>query len=243
MNTRQEGFTVLEVMLSLTLGAVVFSALLVVSQGVTAALRQAQALDALSSTARHVRSALAPVAAAAGAPADPLADASLEAVSGSRSGPDSDRWVIQGRSPRNCFENSNPARGPDGQPAWWLRREEYSVRDGWQLVRSCFYGPPFGPTTRQLNAATIVEGVETLRLRFGLDTDGDRRLDRWVAAESWEDERHVIGVRIGLVLATEHFVGVKAAGDLSLFGNSQSTPDDGRARQTLILTFPIQGRL
>jgi hypothetical protein len=146
-------------------------------------------------------------------------------------------------TPRNCFNNDNPARGPDGEPAWWLQRNEYTVRDGWRLVRSCTYGPADGAARRQLHAATVVEGVETLRLRFGLDTDGDRRLDRWVQADNWSREETVLGVRVGLILATERPVGADQSPGPRLFGRIQPTPDDGRARIALALTLPIRGRL
>lgn len=237
------GFTVLEVMLALTLSALVLGALLVVAQGVTGSLRQAHALDTLSSTVRQVRSELAAVAAIAGARSDPVTDAMLDAVRGSRAGAAGDVLSFQAMTPRNCFDNDNPVRGPDGAPAWWLQRNEYAVRDGWRLVRSCTYGPAGGGATRQLQAATLVEGVEALRLRFGLDTDGDRRLDHWVPAGGWTDEKNVIAVRVGLVLATERPVGVDGNPGLFLFGQAQPAPDDGRARIAPTLTLPIRGRL
>jgi prepilin-type N-terminal cleavage/methylation domain-containing protein len=237
------GFTVLEVMLALALSAVVLSALLVIVQGVTATLRQAQALDVLSSTARHVQAELTAVAAIGGAQADPVTGASLPAVEDSRSGPAGDVLSLQAMTPRNCFDNHNPVRGVDGEPAWWLQRNVYEVRDGWRLVRSCFYGPVDGGAIRQLNAATLVEGVETLRLRFGIDTDSDRRLDRWVPANGWSQEKAVIGVRVGLVLATEHPVDADNVQGLSLFGQAQLPRDDGRARIAPTMTLPIRGRL
>ena len=243
MNRSVKGFTVLEVMLALSLSAVVLGALLVVAQGVSATLRQAQALDVLSSTARHVQAELAKTVAMAGASANPVVDTPLAAVQGSRSGVASDVLSLRAMTPRNCFDNDNPARGPDGQPAWWLQRNEYSVRDGWRLVRSCTYGPAGSGGTRQLNAATLVEGVETLRLRFGLDTDGDRRLDRWVTANGWHREEAVLGVRVGLVIAPERPVGANPVPALTLFGRIQSAPDDGRARIAPALTLPIRGRL
>jgi type II secretory pathway pseudopilin PulG len=243
MRTSATGFTVLELMLVLALSALMLSALLVFVQGVTATLRQAQALDLLSSTARQVQAELAAVAATAGAQADPVAGDSLGAVAGSRSAAAGDVLSLQAMTPRNCFNNDNPVRGADGEPAWWLQRNEYEVRDGWRLVRSCTYGPAGGVAIRQLNAATLVEGVETLRLRFGLDIDGDRRLDRWVPADGWKREEAVIGVRVGLLLATERPVNAESDQRLSLFGQVQPTPDDGRARIAPTMTLPVRGRL
>lgn len=243
MKSRVNGFTVLELMLALSLSALVLAGLLTVAHGVTDALRQVQALDLLSATARHVHAELATVTASAGSRAAPLRDPPMAAVGGSRTGAANDLLTLRTTSPRNCFGNDNPVRDPGGQPAWWLQHNEYTVRDGWRLVRSCFYGPPNGSLTRQLNAATLVEGVETLRLRFGLDTDGDRRLDRWTAAGGWDEERQILGVRAGLVLATEDPVGVRPTSALTLFGEAYPQPDDGRARIALVLTFPIRGRL
>ncbi|MEE4175341.1 MAG: PilW family protein [Xanthomonadales bacterium] len=243
MNRRFRGFTLVEVMLALTLGAIVLGSLIVVTQGVTGALRQAQALDLLASTTRHVRAELLAVTSGAGARRDPVTQTALAAVAGSRSDPTGDVLVLQALTPRNCFDNDNPVRGPEGLPAWWLQRNEYAVRDGWRLVRRCTYGPPGSHGIRQLNAATLVEGVEALRLRFGLDSDGDRRLDRWVSAASVGDESSVIGVRVGLLLATEQPVGARPQAPLELFGEAITVPTDGRARLAAMLTLPIRGRL
>mgnify|MGYP001815933806 CR=1 FL=1 len=243
MKPRIDGFTLLEVMVALALAALVFTALLTFAQSITATLNQGRALDALSSTARLLHGEFQSVTATAGARANPLQDAPFPAVAGSRSGPDSDVLTVQAFSPFNCFDNDNPVRGPTGQPAWWVRRNEYAVRDRGRLVRSCFYGPADGQATRQLNAATLVEGVETLRLRFGIDTTGDRRVDRWVPAGGWSEERGVLAIRVGVVLVTEHSVGVEPATDLALFGRAQPAIDDGRARLGLTLTLPVRGRL
>jgi type II secretory pathway component PulJ len=238
-----EGFTILETLLALMLATLVLGSLLMLTEGVTSAARQAQALEGLASTLRTAHAALAPVTAVAGGQVDPTTGTTPTAVAGSQPGPQSDILSLQTLSPRNCFDNDNPVREPGGAPAWWLQRNEFTVRDGWRLVRSCFYGPPGGGAIRQLNAATLVEGVEALRLRFALDTDGDRRLDRWVMAGAWPRETTVIGVRVGLVLATEQPVGATPGDALRLFGQPQIGPADGRARIAPTLTLPIRGRL
>ena len=243
MKQPMNGFTVLEVMLALMLATVLLSALLTVAQSATATLRQAQALDLLSSTARHVHYELSSVVAIAGAGRDPIDAKPVTAVAGSRRETGSDVLSLQSMTPKNCFGNDNPVHGLDGRPAWWLQRNEYSVREGWRLVRTCYYGPVSHSATRQLNAATLVEGVETLRLRFGLDTDGDRRLDHWTRANEWGREDTVIGVRVGLVLATEQPVGATSEAGLTLFGQAHDAAEDGRARIAPTLTFPIRGRL
>lgn len=243
MRYRANGFTLIEVMLALALSALVLGALLVVVQGVNATLRNVQALDLLSSSARYLQSELSSITSLAGAADDPVQDDPISAVAGSRSGEDSDLLSLQTMSSRNCFENENPVRDPDGEPAWWLQRNEFEVRDGRRLVRSCYYGPPGGPAIRQLNAATLVEGVEHFRLRFAIDTSGDRRLDDWVHPGNWSEEASVIGVRVGIILATEQPVGAEHAWTLSLFGQPVPVPADGLARIATTLTLPIRSRL
>lgn len=243
MRRHARGFTLLELMLALALGATVLGTLLAVAQGVTHALQQARALDVLASTTQRVRSELAPVVSYAGSRGDPVMEPEAEAVAGSRSGVAGDVLVLQTLTPHNCFENENPVREPDGRPAWWLQRNEYSIRDGWRLVRHCTYGPPGSPGIRQLNAATLVAGVERLRLRFGVDGDGDDGLDGWVRPGGWGLERSVIGVRVGLILATEQPVAAPPQAPLALFGESWPAPPDGRARVAVHLTLPIRGRL
>lgn len=244
MNRTLRGFTLLELLLALALGGFVLAGLLLLTQALTQSVRQQQAVAGLQSTARLALDALAWEIENAAASDSPWSSADSAAVadSAARITADSDRLVLQRRSPRNCVGNDNPVRRPDGQPAFWLLRSEFEVRDGTRLVRTCYYGPGPGPGTRQLNAATLVEGVERLRLQFGEDRDRDGRVDGWVRAGSWRSETDVLGVRIGLIVGAPQAVGATSHDPLELLGETIDPPDDGRPRMALVQTVPIRSR-
>mgnify|MGYP001817773777 CR=1 FL=1 len=244
MTRASRGFTLLELMLALGLGAMVLAGLLLLTQALTQSIRQQQAVAGLQSTARLALDTLAGEIESAGANDAPWSSPVNIAVAGSvaRLSDATDRLVLQRHSPRNCVGNDNPIRRPDGQPAFWLLRSEFEVRDRTRLVRTCYYGPAPGPGTRQLNAATLVEGVELLQLRFGEDRDGDGRVDSWVRAGHWTAEADVLGVRIGLLLAARQPVGAAPLAPVNLLGEAIHPPADGRPRLALVRTVPIRSR-
>lgn len=244
MKSRERGFSLMELMLALVLGAGVLTGLLMLTQALTLLVRQQAALADVQSTARLAMDTLAFEVQGAAASDAPWIAGINAAVAGSlpRSTGESDRLVLQRRSPRNCVGNDNPVRNPDGQPAFWLLRSEFEVRDRSRLVRTCFFGPGPGPGTRQLNAATLVEGVEALRLRFGEDRDGDGHVDSWVRAGGWATETDVLGVRIGLIVGAGQSVGAYPRSPYTLLGETIEPPDDGRPRLALVQTIPIRSR-
>jgi len=238
------GFTLLELMLALALGALVLAGLLRLTQATTAATRAQQALAGLQAAARFAESELRAEIAAAGFVPEPWTAPAPAAVDGSLDGasPAGDRLVLRRRSRINCLGNANPVRDGDGSPAAWLRESIFALRDGWRLVKTCRYGPPAGPGVRQLNAATLVEGVEAFQLLFAEDDDGDGRRERWVPAGAWSDEGQVIGVRLGLLLASPGPVGARPRGGVDVLDHRHAAPDDGRLRLVLESTVPLRGR-
>ncbi len=238
------GFTLLELLLALTLGALVLAALIALVQGVTLSTRQQQSLADLQASARLALGELAAEVEGAGFTHTPWAAPAPAAVAGSTNGvaDASDRLVLQRLTPINCVAATNEVSDSSGAPAHWLRRSEYEVRDGSRLVKTCHYGPVGGPATRQLNAATLVEGVEALQFLFGEDRNDDGTVDAWVPAGAWSDERKVRGLRAGLLLAGSRPVGAAALGPLPLLDRVETPADDGRPRLALVATLPIRGR-
>lgn len=65
--------------------------------------------------------------------------------------------------------------------------------------------PPVPCLYRKVNgdaAEEVVEGVENMQVRYGVDTDGDRAVNTYVAAEAVSDWTQVLSVRIGLLIRT-----------------------------------------
>lgn len=72
-------------------------------------------------------------------------------------------------------------------------------------------------------AGTLVRGVETMQLRYGVDVDGDGRVDRFVPARDWQAQgaagwHRVLAVQIALVVRGDRStVMPRAAQSLTLF--------------------------
>lgn len=245
MNARARGFTLFELLLAMALGAGVIAGLLTLTHALGESIRQQQALAGLQSSARLALESLAAEIEGAGATDQPWLPGQRPAVSGSLAATsgDADVLVLTRRNTRNCLGNDNPARDAAGQPLPWQMRSEFALRDGERLVRTCFYGPGPGAGTRQLNAATLVEGIEAFSVRFGEDRDDDGRVDEWIRAGSWTSEPGVLGVRLGVLIVGPHAIGVPSPGRIELLGDLIDVPDDGRPRLVLERTVPIRSRL
>lgn len=245
MMARVRGFTLPELLLAMALGAVILAGLVTVVSAVLQTVRAQQALAGVAAVARFATSDIGAAVAGAGfgetpwsSPGPPALDGSIDALSVA-----SDQLVLRRRARTNCLGNDNPAPDATGAPAAWLREEVFSVRDGWRLVKTCHYGPGPGAGTRQLNAATLVEGVEAFQARFGEDRNDDGAIDRWVDAGAWSDETRVLGVRVALLIASPESVRSRPIGRVRLLGQTLSPPDDGRVRLVVEETLPIRGRL
>ena len=170
----------------------------------------------------------------------PLEDAfagSTDAVSAR-----SDRLVVRTWSDRNCFDHLNPVSGADGRPAFHLRESSFDLSDGGQLARSCRYGPSAANLTTQVRRQGQIPGVDAFQVLFGIDADGDGNVERWLRAGEWEDPRHVLGVRVGLLLRGADPVTAPAVADHAVLDQRIAAPADGRLRLALEFTAAVRGR-
>ncbi len=242
---RARGFTLLELMLALALGALVLAGLLLLIQSTLQSIRAQQALAGVQATVRFAMRELGSEIEGAGYIDSPWSEGSPDALSGSVDAATvhGDRLVLRRWSRRNCLGNDNPVRDATGAPTTWLRQSDFSLRDGWRLVKTCHYGPGPGPGTRQLNAATLVEGVEAFQVQFAEDRDGDGLAEHWVEAGNWADEGQVLGARIALLVASAAPVQARAVATFDLLGHRVRPADDGRLRLQALVTIPVRGRL
>ncbi len=104
-------------------------------------------------------------------------------------------------------------------------------------------------------AEELVDGVENMQLRYGLDTDGDRAVDSYVTADAIApaDWLNVMSVRVGLLISTVNELGKNPLdtalynidGDLATgTGGQEYDPvDDRRMRLVVSGTMGIRNRL
>ena len=115
-------------------------------------------------------------------------------------------------------------------------------------------------TTGLIDIQPIVRGVETLQLMYGVDSDGDSFVDKWLnakqvdAANQWKVVR---AVRVGMVLRTPEPVTVGSPAATytplgAIFSQSTGTDpgsklvvtsDDGRLRQVVTFTVNLRNQL
>jgi len=154
----------------------------------------------------------------------------------------SDRLALRTWSDRNCFDNLNPDRDSEGEPLFYLRESIFDLTGTRSLARLCRYGPGPAELTTQLPRQGWVPDVESFQLLFGEDADGDGNMERWVQAGQWQDARRVLGVRIGLLLASADAVAEPLAHRHEVLDTVRVSPADGRLRRALDLAVAIRSR-
>lgn len=94
------------------------------------------------------------------------------------------------------------------------------------------------------NVEELVEGVESMQLLYGEDTDGDRALDGYVTADAVSSWDNVIAMRIDLLLAgLRPALPTTQSIDFDAAGTTITAPADRRQRQVFSLTIALRNRL
>lgn len=242
---RSGGLTLVELLVALALTAFLVLGLVQMVSAATAAdalqRNQAQILDrarfALGTLGRAVREAgYRPQPWSDVYEIDMLTDDTLDGAS-----PRGDRLAVRAWSDRNCFDNRNPDTDGDGRPLFYLRESVFEPLAAGGLAHSCRYGPDAASLTTQIRRQGLVEGVESLQVLFGEDSDADGNIDTWVPAGHWADDRRVLGVRVGLLLAGEDAVTGAGVVDRTILGEPWRTAGDGRLRAVFESAFAIRG--
>ncbi|HEC74696.1 MAG TPA: prepilin-type N-terminal cleavage/methylation domain-containing protein [Methylophaga aminisulfidivorans] len=127
--------------------------------------------------------------------------------------------------------------------------------DGWvnTISSSTFYIrnnvnniPSLYEETTSGSTDVIVEGVESMQLTFGVDTNGDFNVDNYVKANAVADWSEVVNVRIWLVMINmdpDNNTNV-ALGNASYYLEDQViTPNDGRLRRSFTQTVSLRNIL
>lgn len=94
-------------------------------------------------------------------------------------------------------------------------------------------------------AIEMLDGVESMQILYGIDTNGDRLVDQYVSASSGVNWDQVVSVRIGLLLRS---VDNLPHGDIDnktydVNGTNIQAPGDQRLRQVATVTIALRNRL
>ncbi|MCW8871396.1 MAG: PilW family protein, partial [Xanthomonadales bacterium] len=77
----------------------------------------------------------------------------------------------------------------------------------------------------------------------GEDTDQDGNVERWVAAGQWSDPQRVLGVRLGLLFASEESVIEPLPQQHRVLDTFTSSVADGKLRRVFEFAVAIRSRL
>lgn len=91
-------------------------------------------------------------------------------------------------------------------------------------------------------AVELVENVERMRIRYGVDTDDDRRIDEYQTASAVADWENVLSVRISLLLAGVED-NITEEPQQVTFDGATFTVDDRRLYQVMTTTVALRNRL
>ena len=100
---------------------------------------------------------------------------------------------------------------------------------------------------RRIGANTpeeLIEGVEQMQLRFGVDTTGDSRVDTYVTANSVTDWNAVYSVEVALLVRSLEEYGLDLDRETyQLLDASIPAPNDRRMREVFTATVGIRNRM
>ena len=241
------GMTLIEVLIALALGCfLVLGLVQIVSAASLASLmqrNQAEILDrarfAIGALGRNVRQAgYRPEPWNSAYSSEALGEGSLDGASTAAG----DRLELRGWSDRNCFDNRNPDLDGTGRPRFYLRESQFELTAEGSLAHTCRYGPAPGNLTTQIARQGLVPGVEAFEVLYGEDTDADGNIDRWLRAGQWANAGSVLGLRVGLLLASDDAVAEPVTATFDVFGTPLPAPADGRLRRLFDFALAIRGR-
>lgn len=93
-------------------------------------------------------------------------------------------------------------------------------------------------------AEEVVEGVESMQVLYGIDTNDDRIVDRYVTANNVGDWGRALSVQIALLMrATERGDDISGAATYTLAGTDANAANDGRLRQVFNTTVTLRNRV
>jgi len=157
----------------------------------------------------------------------------------------------------NAFLNAKPLVGPASLNAEIHRAEYYAL-----YVKANAAGIPslymirFKRTSSELNdPEELVEGVENMQLRFGIDTSSDGAIDEYRTAEEVVDGatddatldqnwRRVLSIRIGLAIRSADKAGVPSVQPHPVMGvDLTPATNDGAIREVYETTIALRNRL
>lgn len=229
INNRQRGFTLVEILVALAIGALLTVGFVQIFSGSKKTYLVQDNLSRLQENGRFAMDFLSQDIRMAGfrdnaTPANPFPDVAISGFEGSDN-PESnvgDAIEIRYEADRNCVGN-DPDTVADG-----IARNIFFIKDGELKCKGNGQVEP------------LVEGMEDMQILYGEDTtpnDDDYTANRYLPADAVSDMANVVSVRITLMVRTL---------DDHLALQDSTTPSGGtdrRLRQTFTKTISLRNRI
>jgi len=258
---RQRGFTLVELMVSLTIGLVLLAGVAQVFASNKQANRYNESLSELQDNGNFAMQFITTQLANAGrvpnpqlfnrAGQDPSDWSTLEAqvypaanlpVGGTEGGTSSDSLIINvaypntiTTPPANCAGTSVPT------PGNFTLGNNYGITNTLTIATGASGRPALF-----CNGVEIIEGVENLQVEYGVDTDADRMVDRYykINAVPAANVRDILTVRVALMVATVKEARTAQTGTTTkdLAGTTVTLSNDKRLRQIYTSTVRLHNR-
>lgn len=133
-------------------------------------------------------------------------------------------------SPGNSSKNLSKTYGDHAQ-LFKITQITYSVANG-----------ASGQPTLMRNGAELIEGVENLQVSYGVDTNSDGSVDRYLDAGSVADWASVTSLKVSILVRSEAQIHAGGAPDYTYWGNT-ITPGDGYLRRVFTTVIGIRNRM
>jgi type IV pilus assembly protein PilW len=240
------GLALMELVIALALSALLILGLVQIAAAASSSTRLQRNQAQLQENARIAFNSLSRVIRRAGFNPQPwnpqfpplgLAEISLDDVSAS-----GDRLAVRDWSDLNCFDNRNPDQDASGNPLFYIREFVFDVNADKSLTHLCRYGPSLTELTTQVRRQGFINNIEYFQILYGQDSDQDGNIETWVKAGSWDDIRHILGLRVGLLLSSPDSVVEAVPHHYDVLDSAVDRRADGKLRRVSEFTVAIRGR-
>jgi type IV pilus assembly protein PilW len=237
---RQDGFTLVEMMIAILIGLLLIAAMLSLFLSTKQGYRMANGMSVMQATGRATLDLLSREVMISGFPQVSLADTFVPALTIDGGGAASDTFTVHYRSPTDCRGNVPAPVYPDGEQ---YARNQYYVQNGNLMCQA-----RAEDNSALGGAVTLVEGIENLQILYGEDTDttdGVTNARRYVTAGNVVNWANVVSARIGIVVNSQQ--NIATSGDtatFSLIGQTAiAASGDRQRRRAYSTTVVIRNRM
>jgi prepilin-type N-terminal cleavage/methylation domain-containing protein len=168
-----------------------------------------------------------------------------QAISQDGGGTNPDTLAISTFTDRDCNGQPNPNLDPRGRPAFFRKLTIFSIAPSFfnrlpSLQMECRYGPVGGPLAVQFNE-TVVQGIETLQVQYGIDTDValDENANAYVDTPA--NVPQLVTLRVGMIVSTDiTSTNIPDDQPIDMMGLQYPAAGDRRIRKPIVSTFTMR---